>query len=218
MISFKSAARGACLLATLALSVSSAEAGKYKHYGSSGSSGGHDSNGSSGSHGSKGSSGSHGSKGSSSSHGSSGSSSSHGSKGSSGSHGSSGSSSSHGSKGSSGSHGSSGSSSSHGKVTISAPAAVTATTRPATLVVNVPADAVVYLMDQKMTLTGTERRYSIPLRQADADYNYQIRVEVVRDGRTLVSRSEQTVRAGQQIQVSVTEVAGESELVAVASR
>ncbi|MEY3459665.1 MAG: hypothetical protein RL215_2822 [Planctomycetota bacterium] len=173
MISFKSAARCACLLATLALSVSSAEAKKYKHYGSSGSSS---------------------------------------------SHGSSGSSSSHGSSGSSSSHGSSGSSSSHGKIIISAPAAVTATTKPATLVVNVPADAVVYLMDQKMTLTGTERRYSIPVRQADADYTYQIRVEVVRDGKTLVSRSEQKVRAGQEIQVSVTEVAGEGELVAVASR
>ncbi len=95
---------------------------------------------------------------------------------------------------------------------------MTATTKPATLVVNVPADAVVYLMDQKMTLTGTERRYSIPVRQANSDYTYQIRVEVVRDGKTLVSRSEQKVRAGQEVQVSVTEVAGEGELVAVASR
>ena len=41
MISFKMAARGACLMALLALGTNLAEAGKHKHYGSSGSSASH---------------------------------------------------------------------------------------------------------------------------------------------------------------------------------
>jgi len=220
MISMKMAAKGACLLAVLALGASNAEAKKYKHYGSSGSSSSHGESGSSSSHGSSGSSSSHGKSGSSSSHGSSGSSSSHGKSGSSSSHGSSGSSSSHGKSGSSSSHGSSGSSSSHGHVIVHpAPAATTSVrVQPATLLVKVPADATVYLMDQKMTLTGTERQYSIPVRQAGVDFTYKIRVEVVRDGKTLVSRSEQQVRAGQQYEVAVTEAVEDGELVAVAGR
>ncbi|MFM7058955.1 MAG: TIGR03000 domain-containing protein [Planctomycetota bacterium] len=219
MISFKMFAKGACLAAVLAFGANNAEAKKYKHYGSSGSSSSHGSSGSSSSHGSSGSSSSHGSSGSSSSHGSSGSSSSHGSSGSSSSHGKSGSSSSHGSSGSSSSHGSSGSSSSHGHVIIHTPVTTTsARVQPATLLVKVPADATVYLMDQKMTLTGTERQYSIPVRQAGVDFTYNIRVEVVRDGKTLVSRSEQKVRAGQQYEVAVTEAVEDGELVAVAGR
>ena len=157
MISMKMAAKGACLLAVLALGASNAEAKKYKHYGSSGSSS---------------------------------------------------------------SHGSSGSSSSHGHVIVHPAAAATTSVRvqPATLLVKVPADATVYLMDQKMTLTGTERQYSIPVRQAGVDFTYKIRVEVVRDGKTLVSRSEQQVRAGQQYEVAVTEAVEDGELVAVAGR
>ncbi|MFM7037584.1 MAG: TIGR03000 domain-containing protein [Planctomycetaceae bacterium] len=231
MVSFKKIAGYACLAAVLSLGASNAEAKKYKNYGSSGSSGSEGS----ASHGSSGSSSSHhvashGSSGSSSSHhaashGSSGSSSSrrsasHGSNGSSGgrrsaSHGSSGSSSSHHAP----SHGSSGSSSSHGAVIIhAAPAAAAVSVQPATLLVQVPADATVYLMDQKMSLTGTQRQYSIPLQQAGVDFTYRIRVEVVRDGKTLVSSSEQNVRAGQKYVVAVSETAENSSLVTVAGR
>jgi uncharacterized protein (TIGR03000 family) len=84
----------------------------------------------------------------------------------------------------------------------------------AILVVKVPADATVYLVDQKMTLTGTERRYRIPLADPGKDYTYPIRVEVVRDGKTLVSRSEQKIRGGQRFEVVVAESVNDTELVA----
>ncbi|MBC7965069.1 MAG: TIGR03000 domain-containing protein [Fuerstia sp.] len=88
----------------------------------------------------------------------------------------------------------------------------------AILVVRVPQDATVYLVDQKMTLTGTERRYRIPLADPGKEYTYPIRIEVVRDGKTLVSRSEQKVRGGQRFEVAVAENVDDHELVAVAKR
>ena len=72
-------------------------------------------------------------------------------------------------------------------------------------------------MGQKMTITGTERQYSIPLPQAGVDFTYQIRVEVIRNGQTLVSSSEQQVRAGQRYAVAVNEAAANQPL-AVAGR
>ena len=100
-------------------------------------------------------------------------------------------------------------------VKILAPPETTMTDRSAAiLVVKVPADATVYLVDQKMTLTGTERRFRIPLADPGKDYTYPIRVEVVRDGKTLVSRSEQKIRGGQRFEVVVAESVNDAELVA----
>ena len=65
--------------------------------------------------------------------------------------------------------------------------ATTSVLRPAdlkvTLELNVPADAVVYLMNQKMTITGPIRRYSIPLTNATSTYDYPVRVELVTEGK-----------------------------------
>lgn len=88
----------------------------------------------------------------------------------------------------------------------------------AMLVVKVPADAVVYLVDQKMSITGTERRFRIPVADPGKEYTYPIRVEVVRDGKTLVSRSEQKVRGGQRFEFAVAESVDDGELVAIARR
>ena len=217
------------------LSAREAEAKKYRCKGSSGSSGSsggwYRSHGSSGSSGSSSSHGSSGSSGSSSSHGSSGSSggwySSHGSSG------SSGSSSSRGSSGSSGSRGSKGHVIYHCKVIRKTPAAVskpadgaeaiappptTQTDRNrAVLVLTVPADADVYLAGQKMSISGTQRRFRIPVSDPGRTYSYPVRVEVVRNGRTLVSESKQKVRGGTQLQLTVAET-DSAELVAVTMR
>jgi len=100
-------------------------------------------------------------------------------------------------------------------VKILAPPVTSSTDRSsAILVVKVPEDATVYLVDQKMTLTGTERRYRIPLADPGKEYTYPIRVEVVRDGKTLVSRSEQKLRAGQRFDVVVAESVNNGEFVA----
>ena len=85
-------------------------------------------------------------------------------------------------------------------------------------VVTILAFALIYLVDQKMTLTGTERRFRIPLADPGKEYTYPIRIEVVRNGQTLVSHSEQKVRGGQQVELAVAESVDDNELVAVAKR
>lgn len=224
---------------------SSGSSGSSSSHGSSGSSGSSSSHGSSGSSSSHGSSGSSGSSSSHGSSGSSGSSSSHGSSGSSSSHGSSGSSggsySSHGSSGSSSSHGSSGGVIiSYSKPVTVAPATARkpATTQPAshkaqplppappvtakktraTLVVKVPEDADVYLVGKKMSTKGTERRFSIPVKEANRVYTYPVRVEVVRDGKTLVSELKQKIRGGKEFSIAVTETDAKDLVALVAQR
>ena len=83
------------------------------------------------------------------------------------------------------------------------------------MVVNVPADAVVYVAGQKTSLTGTQRRFSIRTADASKTYRYGLRVETVRNGKTLVSETTHTIRAGQQISVNVAE-AGSEELIVAA--
>jgi len=84
------------------------------------------------------------------------------------------------------------------------------------LVVKVPADAAVYLGDHKMSLTGKERKFRIPVAEAGKEYSYAVRVEIVRDGKTLVSRTTHKVRAGQQLDLSVAESIEEGKLIELA--
>jgi uncharacterized protein (TIGR03000 family) len=177
-------------------------------YGSCGSSGG--SYGSWGSHGSSGGSYSHGSSGGFFGH--------HGSSGGFFSHGSSGSS------GSSGNYGSYGSSGSSGGVvgaasaempTSTAVVAVPVSADRAQLILNVPADAVVYLSNQRMTLEGTTREFTVPGLTAGMEYRYPVRVEVVRDGQTLTANADQQLQAGQRLNLAFNQTAGQSEIVAL---
>lgn len=75
-----------------------------------------------------------------------------------------------------------------------------------------------YLVGQKMSLTGTERRFRIPTADPTREYDYPVRVEVVRDGKTMVSETTHKVRGGNSIEVAVAEAADNGELVAVAMR
>ena len=52
--------------------------------------------------------------------------------------------------------------------------------------VNVPADAKVYLQDQLMTVGGTERRFVTPQMENGVQHVYTVKVEVVRNGQTIV--------------------------------
>jgi len=102
---------------------------------------------------------------------------------------------------------------------IDPPAETTRTDRSkAVLVLKVPADADVYLVGQKMTITGTERRFRIPLADPSKEYTYPVRVEVKRDGKTLVSETKQKLRGGQMLEVAVAESDSAGELVTVAMR
>jgi uncharacterized protein (TIGR03000 family) len=189
----------------------SANAWHYHSHGSYGSCG--SSGGSYGSHGSSGGFFSHGSSGGFFSHGS------HGSSGGFFSHGSSGSS------GSSGTYGSYGSSGSSGGVVSTASADVSTSTAVATaapenadraqLVLNVPADAVVYLSNQRMTLEGTVREFTVPGLTAGMEYRYPVRVDLVVDGKTLTANSDQQLQGGQKLNLVFNHTAGQSEIVAL---
>ncbi|HEV7998776.1 MAG TPA: TIGR03000 domain-containing protein [Planctomycetaceae bacterium] len=199
---------GLALSAAMAFATNQAVARHHSHgsYGSCGSSGG-----SYGSYGSSGGSsgGSYGSHGSHGSHGSSGGS--HGSHGSSGgswgSHGSSGS-----SGGSYGSYGSSGG----GMMTTSvdAPTMTVSSDVRGHLTVTVPADAVVYLCDQPMTITGSVREYVIPGLTPGKDYRYPVRVEVTRSGQLYRATAEPRIQAGQQLSLAFGDAAAKPQTVA----
>jgi uncharacterized protein (TIGR03000 family) len=89
-----------------------------------------------------------------------------------------------------------------------------ATSTTATLLVNVPAESKVYLQDQQMTLTGPVRRYVSPSLTSGRDYVYTVRVEMERDGKLVSKTAEARVRAGAQVNVTVSLPEGGAELVA----
>jgi uncharacterized protein (TIGR03000 family) len=76
--------------------------------------------------------------------------------------------------------------------------------RVAYLNVKVPADAKVYLQDQRMALTGTQRRYVTPVLSQGEQHLYNVRVEVERNGKTLTKTTTASVVAGQEIEVTVS--------------
>jgi uncharacterized protein (TIGR03000 family) len=209
---------------------SSGSSGSSASYGSYGSSGSSASYASSASYGSYGSSGSSASSGSSGKHGgglfarwharkaakhSSGSSASYASSASYGSYGSSGSSASY------GGYASSGSSGSYGGGGYSAPveyyegapaeyyedapvevAPEAAVETEASIRVTVPAEAQVFVNDRLTTSTGGERSFVSRGLQGGRTYAYQLRVEFVRDGETVVENKLVRLQAGEQIDLS----------------
>ena len=70
------------------------------------------------------------------------------------------------------------------------------------LKLNVLANADVYLVGQKMTMTGTVRQFRIPVK-AGKTYEYPIRVELKQDGRTIVTTLSEKVTAGATVEVDV---------------
>jgi uncharacterized protein (TIGR03000 family) len=98
---------------------------------------------------------------------------------------------------------------------VAPPVAAPAASNVAYLNINVPEDAKVYLQDQLMTLTGTQRRFVTPEIQGANQHLYTVRVEVIRDGQKLSKTAQATVAAGQEIAVSVGfEGQNQKELVA----
>jgi uncharacterized protein (TIGR03000 family) len=85
----------------------------------------------------------------------------------------------------------------------------------AQLVLNVPGDAVVYLSNQRMTLEGSVREFTIPGLKAGLEYPYPVRVDVVRDGKTLTASADQQVQAGQRVNLVFNQTQGQSEIVAL---
>ncbi len=72
----------------------------------------------------------------------------------------------------------------------------------ATVVVNLPADARLYVEKHLMTLTGTTRAFRTPDLAPGSKYNYTIRMEVERGGKMIEKTENITIEPGKRTQVS----------------
>jgi uncharacterized protein (TIGR03000 family) len=77
------------------------------------------------------------------------------------------------------------------------------TSAVAYLNISVPADAKLYLQDQLMTVEGADRRFVTPVIAAGETHMYTVKVEIVRDGKTLTKTAQTTVTPGQEAYVAV---------------
>jgi len=68
---------------------------------------------------------------------------------------------------------------------------------PATIVVNLPANAKLTVDDYLTTSTASTRTLQTPALPAGQEFRYTLKVEVVRDGKTVTETKQITVRAGQ---------------------
>jgi uncharacterized protein (TIGR03000 family) len=73
---------------------------------------------------------------------------------------------------------------------------------PARVVVELPADAKLFVDDQLMKTTSERRVFNTPALDATQTYYYEMRAELVRDGKTLTERKRVIVRAGDVIRTS----------------
>ena len=68
----------------------------------------------------------------------------------------------------------------------------------AKLVVEVPADAKLYIDDQPMKTTAEKREFRTPLLKKGETYYYEVRAEVVRDGKPISETKKVLIRAGEE--------------------
>lgn len=83
----------------------------------------------------------------------------------------------------------------------------------ATLMVNLPADAKLMIDNNPTVSTSNVRRFSSPALEIGKEYVYNLKAEIVRDGQTVTTSKDVTVRAGQETQVTL-----DFPLASVASR
>jgi uncharacterized protein (TIGR03000 family) len=74
---------------------------------------------------------------------------------------------------------------------------------PATVVVNLPADAKLSVDDYLTTSTSTTRVFVSPALTPGKDFTYTLKGEIVRDGKTVVATKQISVRAGVRTNVNL---------------
>jgi uncharacterized protein (TIGR03000 family) len=84
-----------------------------------------------------------------------------------------------------------------------------ASTTPSRLRLQVPEDATVYLVGQRMNQTGARRSYRLPELPAGQSYEYPVVVQVVRQGRTISTQFNELVSAGVTKEITVVEQSGQ---------
>jgi uncharacterized protein (TIGR03000 family) len=83
------------------------------------------------------------------------------------------------------------------------------------VVVKLPADAKLFAQNKPTQSTGQLRRFVTPPLGQDAVFAYELKAELVRDGRTLTKTLHIRVQAGQQTTVEFSlPTRGASELIA----
>jgi len=87
----------------------------------------------------------------------------------------------------------------------------------ATVVVEVPADAKLFVDDKVTKTEGTTRSFSTPELTAGQEYYYVVRAEVARDGKPVSETKRVTVKAGEVAKTSFTSL-GKTEEVKTASK
>ena len=76
----------------------------------------------------------------------------------------------------------------------------------ARLIVDVPADAKLYIDDRAMKTVATHRAYQTPDLEPGQTYYYEVRVEVERDGKLLSETRRVLLRAGQEVHADFSDV------------
>jgi uncharacterized protein (TIGR03000 family) len=75
---------------------------------------------------------------------------------------------------------------------------------PATIVVDLPAEARLSIDGDPTTSTGGQRVFVSPELNPGRDYHYTLKAEIVRDGKPVAVAQEVAVRAGEETQVTLT--------------
>jgi uncharacterized protein (TIGR03000 family) len=91
--------------------------------------------------------------------------------------------------------------------TLPAPEKKTALDTPARLVVELPADAKLYVDDQLMQTNSARRVFNTPALQAGQTYFYILRAEVEIDGKPVTESKRVLVRAGEEVKATFAELA-----------
>jgi uncharacterized protein (TIGR03000 family) len=81
-----------------------------------------------------------------------------------------------------------------------------AAARPGKLIVEVPADAKLFIDDQPMKTTAERRSFNTPTLQSGQAYYYDLRAEVVRDGKTYTESKRVIVKAGETAKATFPEL------------
>ncbi len=74
---------------------------------------------------------------------------------------------------------------------------------PATLIVSLPADAKLIIDDASTTSTSAERTFVSPNLNPGVDYNYNLKAEIVRDGKPVQVEQKVIVHAGETTRVTL---------------
>jgi uncharacterized protein (TIGR03000 family) len=84
----------------------------------------------------------------------------------------------------------------------------------ARLIVELPADARLYIDDQLMKTPAGRRVFNTPALEPGQGYYYVLRAEIVRDGKTYTDTKQVVIRAGAEVETNFSQL----ELTAAAAR